>query len=132
MRGPCQREIRRTLGRRLGPRFCRDLKMQPVRSEESHGRVHGSIFRQRDPRMRRVDLRSIGEHDSERGELILLRMGSFTVTAGRMIHDFPLFFSVEQWGLTCDSNRWKLTLVGTINNVGQFVGLIFAGYVSDR
>ncbi|XP_076280722.1 organic cation transporter protein isoform X1 [Lasioglossum baleicum] len=39
---------------------------------------------------------------------------------------------LSEWGLTCDANRWKLTLVGTINNVGQFVGLIFAGYVSDR
>ncbi|KZC09576.1 Solute carrier family 22 member 21 [Dufourea novaeangliae] len=39
---------------------------------------------------------------------------------------------LSEWDLTCDTNRWKLTLVGTINNVGQFVGLIFAGYVSDR
>ncbi|XP_076183961.1 solute carrier family 22 member 4 isoform X3 [Ptiloglossa arizonensis] len=39
---------------------------------------------------------------------------------------------LSEWDLTCDANRWKLTLVGTINNVGQFVGLIFAGYVSDR
>lgn len=38
----------------------------------------------------------------------------------------------NEWDVTCDGNRWKLTLVGTINNVGQFVGLIFAGYVSDR
>ncbi|XP_026667654.1 solute carrier family 22 member 21-like isoform X2 [Ceratina calcarata] len=39
---------------------------------------------------------------------------------------------LSEWDLTCDNNRWKLTLVGTINNVGQFVGLIFAGYISDR
>ncbi|CAK9832329.1 Solute carrier family 22 member 21 [Anthophora retusa] len=39
---------------------------------------------------------------------------------------------LSEWDLTCDINRWKLALVGTINNVGQFVGLIFAGYVSDR
>ncbi|XP_029034446.1 solute carrier family 22 member 21-like isoform X1 [Osmia bicornis bicornis] len=39
---------------------------------------------------------------------------------------------LSEWDLTCDINRWKLTLVGTINNVGQFVGLIFAGYISDR
>ncbi|CAK9816999.1 Solute carrier family 22 member 21 [Anthophora plagiata] len=39
---------------------------------------------------------------------------------------------LSEWDLTCDTNRWKLALVGTINNVGQFVGLIFAGYVSDR
>ncbi|KOX77959.1 Solute carrier family 22 member 21 [Melipona quadrifasciata] len=39
---------------------------------------------------------------------------------------------LSEWDLTCDANRWKLTLVGTINNVGQFVGLIFAGYISDK
>ncbi|KAL6267913.1 hypothetical protein P5V15_000981 [Pogonomyrmex californicus] len=39
---------------------------------------------------------------------------------------------LNEWGFTCDANRWKLTLVGTIQNTGQFVGLIFAGYISDR
>ncbi|XP_043525779.1 solute carrier family 22 member 21-like isoform X5 [Frieseomelitta varia] len=39
---------------------------------------------------------------------------------------------LSEWDLTCDANRWKLALVGTINNVGQFVGLIFAGYISDK
>ncbi|XP_076685466.1 solute carrier family 22 member 4 [Andrena cerasifolii] len=39
---------------------------------------------------------------------------------------------LSEWGLTCDANRWKLALVGTINNVGQFFGLIFTGYISDR
>ncbi|XP_031365454.1 solute carrier family 22 member 21-like isoform X2 [Apis dorsata] len=38
----------------------------------------------------------------------------------------------SEWDITCDTNRWKLTLVGTVNNIGQFVGLIFAGYISDR
>jgi MFS family permease len=27
---------------------------------------------------------------------------------------------------------WKLTLVGTINNVGQFFGLFISGIISDR
>ncbi|XP_011642391.1 solute carrier family 22 member 5-like isoform X3 [Pogonomyrmex barbatus] len=39
---------------------------------------------------------------------------------------------LNEWGFACDANRWKLTLVGTIQNTGQFVGLIFAGYISDR
>lgn len=39
---------------------------------------------------------------------------------------------LNEWGFTCDANRWKLTLVGTIQNAGQFVGLIFTGYISDR
>lgn len=45
-----------------------------------------------------------------------------------IIHSFPY----PQWGFTCDVNRWKLTLVGTIQSSGQFIGLIFAGYISDR
>ncbi|XP_032678535.1 organic cation transporter protein-like [Odontomachus brunneus] len=39
---------------------------------------------------------------------------------------------LNEWDLTCNANRWKLTLVGTVNSVGQFVGLMFAGYISDR
>ncbi|XP_015592065.1 solute carrier family 22 member 5 isoform X2 [Cephus cinctus] len=39
---------------------------------------------------------------------------------------------LNEWDLTCKNNQWKLTLVGTINNIGQFVGLIFTGYLSDR
>ena len=37
-----------------------------------------------------------------------------------------------QWGLTCEENLWKLTMVGTVNNIGQFVGLAGVGMVSDR
>ncbi|KAK2587577.1 hypothetical protein KPH14_003705 [Odynerus spinipes] len=39
---------------------------------------------------------------------------------------------LNEWDVTCDTNRWKLTLVGTVNNLGQLVGLIFAGYISDK
>nr|XP_012225556.1 PREDICTED: solute carrier family 22 member 5-like isoform X1 [Linepithema humile] len=39
---------------------------------------------------------------------------------------------LSEWDITCDANRWKLTLVGTMQNTGQFVGLMFAGYISDR
>ncbi|XP_008560212.1 organic cation transporter protein isoform X1 [Microplitis demolitor] len=39
---------------------------------------------------------------------------------------------LNEWDITCNENRWKLTLVGTINNLGQLVGLMFAGYLSDR
>jgi hypothetical protein len=37
-----------------------------------------------------------------------------------------------QWNIMCDNNEWKLTLVGTVNNVGQFVGFPLAGLFSDR
>lgn len=39
---------------------------------------------------------------------------------------------LKEWQLTCESNQWKLTLVGTLNNIGQFIGLTFSGYVSDK
>ncbi|KAG5308113.1 S22A4 protein, partial [Acromyrmex insinuator] len=39
---------------------------------------------------------------------------------------------LNEWDFTCDTNRWKLTMVGTMQNIGQFVGLMFAGYISDR
>jgi hypothetical protein len=37
-----------------------------------------------------------------------------------------------KWDLTCEENLWKLTIVGTVNNIGQFVGLSVVGLVSDR
>ncbi|XP_061397194.1 solute carrier family 22 member 3, partial [Musca vetustissima] len=30
------------------------------------------------------------------------------------------------------SDEWKLSLVGTLNNIGQFVGIPIGGYISDR
>ncbi|GJQ86217.1 hypothetical protein Trydic_g8918 [Trypoxylus dichotomus] len=39
---------------------------------------------------------------------------------------------LNDFGLHCDENIWKLTLVGTINTVGQFVGLGISGVLSDR
>ncbi|XP_014213787.1 organic cation transporter protein-like [Copidosoma floridanum] len=38
----------------------------------------------------------------------------------------------NEWGITCDVNRWKLTLVGTLNNLGQLFGLTFASTFSDK
>lgn len=34
--------------------------------------------------------------------------------------------------MSCPEDEWKLTLVGTINNIGQFVGMPLGGYISDR
>ncbi|XP_058117668.1 solute carrier family 22 member 3-like [Anopheles ziemanni] len=39
---------------------------------------------------------------------------------------------VNEFNLTCDDNRWKVTLVGTIHSVGQFVSLAMTGLISDR
>lgn len=32
----------------------------------------------------------------------------------------------------CDDNKWKLTLVGTVNSIGQFIGIPLAGFISDK
>ncbi|XP_012264112.2 solute carrier family 22 member 5-like [Athalia rosae] len=39
---------------------------------------------------------------------------------------------LNEFNLTCSNNLWKLTLPGSINNLGQFIGMIFTGYLSDR
>jgi len=38
-----------------------------------------------------------------------------------------------QWQFTsCFGQQWRLTIVGTINNIGQFIGFPVAGYFSDK
>uniref|UniRef100_A0A2S2PNW3 Solute carrier family 22 member 4 n=1 Tax=Schizaphis graminum TaxID=13262 RepID=A0A2S2PNW3_SCHGA len=32
----------------------------------------------------------------------------------------------------CEDNKWKLSMVGTINNFGQFIGIPMSGIVADR
>ncbi|ENN78004.1 organic cation transporter protein isoform X2 [Dendroctonus ponderosae] len=39
---------------------------------------------------------------------------------------------LQEYGLQCDNNLWKLTMVGTVNNIGQFFGLIISGIISDK
>ncbi|KAJ1519978.1 hypothetical protein ONE63_004210 [Megalurothrips usitatus] len=39
---------------------------------------------------------------------------------------------VNEWDITCEDNKWMLTLVGTIGYLGAFVGMPLAGYLSDR
>ncbi|XP_066993627.2 solute carrier family 22 member 2 [Anabrus simplex] len=39
---------------------------------------------------------------------------------------------LREWNLTCEDNQWQLTLVGTVNSLGQFVGLPLVGFFSDR
>ncbi|KAJ1531485.1 hypothetical protein ONE63_000160 [Megalurothrips usitatus] len=38
----------------------------------------------------------------------------------------------SEWNITCDENKWQLSIVGTVNNIGLFCGLPFAGFWSDR
>ncbi|XP_062134526.1 organic cation transporter-like protein [Drosophila sulfurigaster albostrigata] len=37
----------------------------------------------------------------------------------------------REFGIFC-SDKWKLSMVGTVNNVGQFVGIPLGGYLADR
>ncbi|XP_034231093.1 organic cation transporter protein-like isoform X2 [Thrips palmi] len=39
---------------------------------------------------------------------------------------------VNEWDLTCEDNKWKLSLVGTIGSVGAFISMPVSGFVSDR
>uniref|UniRef100_A0A1B6D578 Major facilitator superfamily (MFS) profile domain-containing protein n=1 Tax=Clastoptera arizonana TaxID=38151 RepID=A0A1B6D578_9HEMI len=39
---------------------------------------------------------------------------------------------VTDFDMICEDNDWKRTSIGSINNVAQFIGLPFAGFISDR
>lgn len=32
----------------------------------------------------------------------------------------------------CDENKWKLSMVGTINSIGQLIGIPISGFISDK
>lgn len=38
----------------------------------------------------------------------------------------------NEFDLLCKKNNWKRTLIGTLNNIGQFMGMPIAGVFSDR
>lgn len=37
----------------------------------------------------------------------------------------------KEFGLMCEDNKWKLSMVGTINNFGQFIGIPLSGIIAD-
>ncbi|XP_015363439.1 PREDICTED: solute carrier family 22 member 5-like [Diuraphis noxia] len=39
---------------------------------------------------------------------------------------------VNDFGIMCEENKWKLNMVGTVNSIGQVIGIPLAGYISDR
>ncbi|XP_050436536.1 solute carrier family 22 member 21-like isoform X2 [Adelges cooleyi] len=39
---------------------------------------------------------------------------------------------VNDFNIMCEENKWKLTMVGTINSIGQFIGIPLAGFISDK
>ncbi|XP_045467966.1 solute carrier family 22 member 1-like isoform X2 [Harmonia axyridis] len=38
----------------------------------------------------------------------------------------------REFNLLCSDNKWKLTLVGTLNTIGMFFGLLITGVISDK
>lgn len=38
----------------------------------------------------------------------------------------------REWNLNCNENKWMLTLVGTVHNIGTFLCLPLTGILSDR
>jgi OCT family organic cation transporter-like MFS transporter 4/5 len=32
----------------------------------------------------------------------------------------------------CEDNKWKLSMVGSINNFGQFIGIPISGVIADK
>lgn len=57
---------------------------------------------------------------------------SITVECSDFIYEDEEVTIVRDFDITCPQNDWKLTLVGTINNIGQFIALPIGGYISDR
>ncbi|KAK9874719.1 hypothetical protein WA026_005536 [Henosepilachna vigintioctopunctata] len=41
-------------------------------------------------------------------------------------------YIAREFGLLCEENLWKLTLVGTLNTLGMFFGLLITGVISDK
>ncbi|XP_025209234.1 solute carrier family 22 member 21-like isoform X2 [Melanaphis sacchari] len=39
---------------------------------------------------------------------------------------------LNDFGLMCEDNKWKLSMVGTVNSIGQFIGIPLAGFISDK
>ncbi|XP_066909702.1 organic cation transporter protein [Halyomorpha halys] len=39
---------------------------------------------------------------------------------------------IKEFNLLCDENEWKRTTVGTLHNIGEFIGMPLAGLFSDR
>ncbi|XP_027842262.1 solute carrier family 22 member 21-like [Aphis gossypii] len=50
---------------------------------------------------------------------------------GWVFEDFEETIGTE-FGLMCEDNKWKLSMVGTINNFGQFIGIPMSGIIADR
>ncbi|XP_069690614.1 organic cation transporter protein-like [Periplaneta americana] len=56
-----------------------------------------------------------------------------TIMCEDFVFDDEELTIVNEWNIaSCTEKPWRLTIVGTINNVGQFIGFPLAGYFSDK
>ncbi|XP_025418680.1 solute carrier family 22 member 5-like, partial [Sipha flava] len=63
--------------------------------------------------------------------------GEFDVNAteacyGRWVFEDPETTVGTEFGLMCEDNKWKLSMVGSINNFGQFIGIPISGVIADK
>ncbi|VVC33623.1 Sugar transporter, conserved site,Major facilitator superfamily domain,Major facilitator, sugar [Cinara cedri] len=57
-------------------------------------------------------------------DLIECKKWVFEDTEKTIVTDFS--------NIMCDENKWKLSMVGTINSIGQFIGIPLSGFISDK
>ncbi|XP_063709688.1 solute carrier family 22 member 4-like [Culicoides brevitarsis] len=57
---------------------------------------------------------------------------SMVVACDELVFDTEEITISNEWNITCDENKWKLSIVGTINNIGQFICTSITGILSDR
>ncbi|XP_016988873.2 organic cation transporter protein isoform X5 [Drosophila rhopaloa] len=55
-----------------------------------------------------------------------------TERCGQFVYGSPERTIVQQWGLHCQENLWKLAFVGTMHFAGLVVGTALSGYLADR
>ncbi|XP_066992268.1 solute carrier family 22 member 4 [Anabrus simplex] len=55
-----------------------------------------------------------------------------TVRCDEWIFDGNEYTIVNEWNITCEENKWKLTVAGTLVYTGALLSKPFAGFVSDR
>ncbi|KYM91166.1 Solute carrier family 22 member 6-B, partial [Atta colombica] len=75
--------------------------------------------------------RYVVRNDNDLGTCTETSFTNVTRDCDSWIYDPNEYTILNEWGFTCDDNQWKLTLVGTIQNIGQTIGLIFTEYISD-
>ncbi|XP_017774915.1 PREDICTED: organic cation transporter protein-like isoform X2 [Nicrophorus vespilloides] len=54
------------------------------------------------------------------------------ITCDRFIFENGDLTIERDFNVTCDENLWMLTIVGSINNIGELVCLPLSGYISDK